>query len=232
MDGMGVLLFNIPRTTLDPDACFLARGPFAVESCTQADDLNQRLDKTAYKMVILNLPSGGLEPRDILYTLRHQKHASSNAILVVFSPDDKLAEYQPCLSKGITALFSLNAPAGSTIPALSAILQVAPRVNSRLMVRLSAKLHQGASKHLCQTQNLSRTGMCVATALIPPIGSEVTVELLLPNQPAPLMGEARVARHVLGARNSPAGMGLHFISFKTDGRARLDAFLEHAAPKS
>ena len=226
-----VLLFNVPRANLDPDTCFLSRAPFSVESYAKAEEMMPRLDKTAFKMVILNLPFGGFEPRDIIYTLRHQNRPSSHAILVVLAPDDKIAEYQSYLTKGVSALFPLSAPAANLETALAAILQVAPRVETRVMVRLSAKVHQLASKHLCQALNLSRTGMFVATTLDLPTGSEVTFELLLPNHPAPLVGEARVARQTKGMGSRTNGLGLSFASFKTDGRARLEAFLKSIPPK-
>ena len=232
MDEVLVLLFNIPRDTLDPETCFLARTPFRAEACSQADELNQRLDKTAYKMIILHLPSAGLEPRDVIYTLRHHSHPSSKAILVVLAPDDKIAEYKPYLAKGLSALFPLGAPAANLETAIAAILQVAPRVSTRVMVRLTAKVNQQATKHLCQALNLSRSGMLVATNLNLPTGSDVTFELLLPNQPIPLTGEAKVARSIRGAGDHSTGLGLTFASFKLDGRARIDAFLKLVAPKT
>jgi Tfp pilus assembly protein PilZ len=144
---------------------------------------------------------------------------------VVLCPDEKITEYKPYLSKGVSALFPLSAPPANLETALGAILQVAPRVETRIMVRLSAKVHQMASKHLCQVTNISRSGMFVATNLNLPSGCEVTFELLLPGQPMTVTGEARVARQTLGAGNRTNGLGLSFVSFKMDGRARLDAFL-------
>ena len=96
------------------------------------------------------------------------------------------------------------------------------------MVRLSARVHQQASRHLYQAVDLSRTGMFVATVLKLPVGSAVVFELLLPNRQASLSGEARVARLSAGMRDKADGMGLAFSSFTADGRARLKAFLDSA----
>jgi hypothetical protein len=225
-----VLLFNVPRLVLNPEESFLARAPFSAETCDRPEDLTRRITETAYKMIILSLPSGGFEPQDILYILRYQKCASSHAVLVVLAPNEKIPEYRSYLSKGITAVFPLGSPAANLETALAAILQVAPRLNTRIMVRLSAHVHKQASRHLCQAVDLSRTGMFVATALKLPLGGEVEFELLLPNRPVPLSGMARVARHSAGMRDKADGMGLVFSSFTADGRARLNAFLESREP--
>jgi len=50
--------------------------------------------RNRYYLMILNLPVKGFDPREILYTLRHQKRASSDSILILLAPDDILPEYR------------------------------------------------------------------------------------------------------------------------------------------
>lgn len=231
MDEKHVLLFNIPPRNFDLGASFLAREPFRAETCSSVEELLSHTGQTAYKLIVLQLPLGGFEPRDILYAVRQEKHPSRKAILVVLCPDDKMAEYRPYLTKGVSALFPLSAPAAHLETALGVLLKVAPRVSMRIMVRLNAQVHQMASKHLCQVLNISRTGMFVATNLNLPGGTEVAFELLIPGQPSPVAGEAQVAWHSRGVGGASTGLGLKFTSFKDDGHARFDAFFHAAAPK-
>jgi DNA-binding NarL/FixJ family response regulator len=225
-----VLLFNVPPSSLDPGACFLGRNPFAAEACSQGEDFVQRVNKTEYKLVILALPSGGLDPVDVIYNVRQEKAASRCAVIVVLAPDDKVQAFQPFLAKGISSIFPLSAPALNLETALAGMLKVAPRIAARIMVRLAAKVQQFSAKHLCQATNISQTGMFVATNLTLPSGAEVVFELLLPNQPSPILGEAKVARHSRGIGAGSSGLGLHFTMFKLDGRNRIEAFLEAATP--
>lgn len=231
MDELKVLLFNVPAPLLDRTDGLLTRPPFAVEECAMAEELHQRLEKIRYKMVILNLPSAGLEPRDILYTLRHLKKASSEAIIIILAPEDHILEYKAYLTKGLSALLSHTAPPREIEIQIARLAQVSPRVESRIMVRLKAKLQQ--HQHgvvLAQALNLSITGLFVATSMKFPVGCEVLFELLLPQSRVPISGEAKVVRHSTGSRDRSDGMGLTFTSFKADGKNALKAFIDQKLP--
>jgi len=225
-----VLLFNIPAPLLDRRNGLLARPPFEADECALAEELHQRLEKIHYKMVILNLPTAGLEPRDILYSLRHLKKASSDAIIIVLAPEDRMADYRSYLSKGLSALFSHSTPPAEIEIHIGRLAHVAPRVESRIMVRLRAKLKQSQGVILCQALNLSLTGLFVATSMKFPVGSDVLFELLLPQSRVPISGEAKVVRHAVGSRDKSDGMGLTFTSFKADGKAGLKTFIDQKLP--
>ena len=225
-----MLLFNVPAPLLDRRNGLLARPPFVVEECALAEELNQRLEKIRYKMVILNLPSAGLEPRDILYSLRHMKKASSDAIIIVLAPEDRVADYRSYLPKGLSALFSHAKPPQEVEIQIARLAQVAPRVESRIMVRLRAKLQQNQGVVMAQALNLSLTGLFVATSMKFPVGCEVMFELMIPQSRIAISGEAKVVRHSTGSRDKSDGMGLTFTSFKADGKTALKAFIDQKLP--
>jgi len=230
MDEMKVLLFNVPAPLLDRRDGLLSRPPFVVEECALPEELNPRLEKIRYKMVILNLPSAGMEPRDVLYTLRHQKKASSEAIIVVLAPADRMTEYKAYLTKGMSALLSHASPPREIEIQIARLAHVSPRVESRVMVRLKAKLQQSHGVVLAQALNLSITGLFVATSMKFPVGSDVLFEILIPQSRMPISGEAKVVRHAAGSRDKSDGMGLTFISFKADGQAALKTFIDQKLP--
>jgi Tfp pilus assembly protein PilZ len=230
MDEIRVLLFNISPDMMDLAGGLLSRPPFLVEMCTQATDLQQRVNQTAYKMILLNLPSAGMEPRDILYTLRNEKRPSSKSVLIILAPPDRIAEYRSYLSKGVSALFAHGSRPQDVEDVIARLTQVSPRVDSRIMVRLKAKLQQTKGPILCQAMNLSMSGMFVTTAMKFPVDSEVLFELLLPQNRMALNGEGKVIRHALGSRDRADGMGILFVSFKADGQKTLKTFIEQKLP--
>jgi len=232
MTDMKVLLFNVPDHLMDRADGILARPPFVVEECSLADELRSRVEKNRYYLMILNLPVKGFDPREILYTLRHQKRASSDSILILLAPDDILPEYRVYINKGISALFPHSTPCAEIENAIARLTHIAPRVDSRIIVRLKAKTQLGHRVVLCQALNLSFTGMFVATSMTFPVGSDVLFELMLPQARFPLEGEARVVRHSSGLREHSIGMGLTFLSFKHDGAEALRALVERSLPAS
>ena len=232
MAELRVLLFNVPTGAIDLVDGLLARPPFEVDRCALSEELMQRLDKIAYQLVILSLPSAGLEPRDILYTLRNEKRPSSKSIVIILAPRDRIAEYQAYLGKGVSALFAHGAQPQEVEGAIARLTQVAPRVESRIMVRLKAKIQQTHGVILCQAMNLSLSGMFVTTSMKFPVDSEVVFELLLPQTRIALNGEGKVVRHASGSRDKSDGMGILFVSFKADGQKILKTFIDQKLPTS
>jgi hypothetical protein len=76
---------------------------------------------------------------------------------------------------------------------------------------------------LCQTENLSATGVLVRGPQLE-IGTVFAFELVFKDHPTPLRGRARVVRHT-NPREPVKGFGAHFLSFDGEGRERLAEYL-------
>lgn len=118
---------------------------------------------------------------------------------------------------------------GSTVPER--------RSSVRVLVQLDATIDDGDVARMCQTENLSKSGMLVRTRAPLPIGTDVAVQFLFPGDPAVSVadlpggyafveGRARVVRHTDPIREAVAGMGLHFMNLEEHGRKLLHKFLD------
>ncbi|MEW6365573.1 MAG: PilZ domain-containing protein [Acidobacteriota bacterium] len=229
---MKVLLFNLPRHLDALRAGLLARPPFAVEEVSRAGELLRRLESTQFGMVIMNLPGDGIDIEQILPVIRSRGIPSARCILMLLVPEAHLEARRPLLSRGVNALLSAAAQTDELEAAIARQIEVAPRVNARVMVRVKARVQLGQASFIFQTVNVSATGMFLACATTLPVDSFFSFELVLPGTSTPLVGEARVVRHAAHGRESSLGMGTSFTSLRHDGRQILQNFLDKALAAS
>lgn len=111
------------------------------------------------------------------------------------------------------------------------------RSSVRVLVQLDATIDDGEVARMCQTENLSKSGMLVRTRAPLPVGTDVAVQFLFPGDPAVsrddlpggyafVEGRARVVRHTDPLREAVIGMGLHFMNLEEHGRKLLHSFLD------
>jgi hypothetical protein len=77
---------------------------------------------------------------------------------------------------------------------------------------------------MCQTENVSTTGMLVRSNVGYPPGTRLGFEFLLLGDSRAVKGEAEVVRHTTIGREAVRGIGCRFVSFEGDGEKR---FLEY-----
>ena len=113
----------------------------------------------------------------------------------------------------------------------------ADRRSVRLMVQLDATIDDGKIARMCQTENLSKSGMLVRTSAPLPIGTKVDIQFLFRGDPALepeqlpggyafVEGEALVVRHTEPAKEPTFGMGLQFVRLEEHGKNLLGKFLD------
>jgi hypothetical protein len=225
MDELRVLLFNFPQEMIALRLGLLSRPPFAVDAAPNPVELVRRLETVRYRMAILGLPAQGVGFKDILPLARGEGHPNTRCILIVLATPDRLEEMRPFLGKGLNALLSRSATPVELEAEIARQTHVAPRVETRQMVRLKAKIAQTPSALICQTLNISASGMFLSSMKKVPIGTVIDFELALPRLKLPVSGQARVVRHSLQEKEKRDGMGAAFLSFRIDGREKLMEFL-------
>lgn len=100
-----------------------------------------------------------------------------------------------------------------------------PRVAPRLMLRLEVQLGAGKLIRMCQTDNISESGMLVKCQESIAVGSEVRLALSLPRSVDAVNAKAEVVRETNPDRESVRGLGLRFIEFEGQGRESLIQYL-------
>jgi CheY-like chemotaxis protein len=230
MAGQRVLLFHLPQELLGVRMGILSRPPWIVEAVTQAGELLHILETTSFRMVLLRLPADGLVLRDVLPAIRGVKMPCARCILMVLVPQAQLEEHRSFLGKGVSALLSDTISPAELEAEIARQTQVSPRVDARVMVRLKARVRDQQSSSLCQTDNVSLSGMFLNMSRKPPVGSMLAFELMIPGSRAPVCGEGRVVRHASGGREKHEGIGVAFCGLQNNGRQVLTEFLNRARP--
>ena len=98
---------------------------------------------------------------------------------------------------------------------------VAVRKDSRLLVEIETEIGAGNLRRVCQTSNLSETGMLLHTSRLFPVDTEAAVSFHLPGDPRTIEGTVRVVRHTDPDRESLPGMGVLFTELPNPSRDKL-----------
>ena len=221
-----MLMFNSPRELTAERMGVLARPPFVAVELRRSADLFQRIATEPFTMLILWLPGDGIDIEDILPAVRSARSPCSHSILIVLTRENRLEDCRPYLRMGVNALLADTASLEALDLVVAKQTQVAPRVETRVMVRFKATIQQAPQSVICQTVNLSSSGMFLAATTLPPIGTNLSFELPLPGQPIPIVGEAFVVRHASVGREKQSGLGAAFTSFRHDGWQVLRKFVD------
>lgn len=109
---------------------------------------------------------------------------------------------------------------------LDRLFRVAPRLAVKAAVRVHVDSATFSRRFLCETVNLSATGMLLRASNSFPVDTAVRFELFPPAGGATILGEGRVVRATRQGREPYPGFGVHIL----DAEVRYRDWLEvHAA---
>ena len=229
MANYNVLLYRFPEQFMKVRLGLLARPPFVTEAATRPGEFFHRLEMTHYRMLVLHLPDEVMQFTQLLPLIRGEGRPSARCILIVLSSPRHLDEFRPFLGKGVNVLLSLEAPAADLEAAIARQVEVAPRVEARVIARIQAHLTVGAAKLLCRTANLSTSGMFLDLNRKLPLGSVFAFDLAIPGVKEPVSGTGTIVRYSDPEREGHDGMGASFSSFRPGCEAALRQFIAQRA---
>jgi uncharacterized protein (TIGR02266 family) len=102
----------------------------------------------------------------------------------------------------------------------------------RFSVELEISLESEHNFYAGFVENLSGSGLFIATHVVRPIGSHVEFSISIgeSNEPVKGYGEVRWVRQYSETSDSHPGMGLRFIELSPGGRQRIEEFLRGREP--
>ena len=106
------------------------------------------------------------------------------------------------------------------------------RVTPRCDVELEVNLETDSNFYLGLTENISESGLFVATHRYKPLGTLVTLSFRVPNRPEPITfkGEVRWLRPANGRNEVHPGMGIQFVDLGPDELAAIRSFIREREP--
>ncbi len=217
----GILFAGCARQLVDDTAAALDLAPDLVTDLADEIAASELAVATRHAALVLRFPLGSVDMAGLLRTVRGPGSASRSAAVVLVASRDWLSAAEVLLGRGANRAVASERAATELPAVLESLLTIAPRQPMRVASRVEVPNGAAHRTMLCQTVNLSETGMLLRTGKLFPLGTSLKFELVLPGAAEPVRGEGRVVRHTVERRERLSGVGINFSTFERDGSHRL-----------
>lgn len=191
----------------------LKRNAFEVDRFPGASGALELLAALPFDALILGYPMAEVPFNEFLDGVR--SGVSKEASIVILAERERRAEAERFLDRGVHLVLTPEDALDETERLLCALFAVAPRAALRVLVKLDLTLDTGRDLFVAQTENISTSGMFVATHRRYPLGSQARFEMSLPGERPPVRGTATITRHSRPDEGRQ-GMGLRYENFKSE----------------
>lgn len=230
-----VLIIGVGSETFEKVAPMLERDSVDVDRFPRAEASLELLSVVTFDTLLVGYPLAGMATEEFLERVRKEGMPNQKTPLLLLTEEATLEEARGWIGRGANRVVPLSVEAEDLQSTVSGLLKVAPRLGIRVMANLEIQVDEGTTLAVCQTENLSATGMLIRTLVGYPLGTRLGFEFNLPLDPRAVKGEAEVVRHTLSGRERIRGVGVRFVSFEGDGQRRFESYLEESlevAPKT
>jgi len=227
-EGSRVLVAGIEREAFEGFAPVLKRREMQVDRVSSPEAGVALAGSAKFDVIILDAEPREQSLAEVVRAMRSPQSPSRGAAILVLTEPNSVEETQALLGHGVNRVMLVGDPPEIIGQQVAVLLEVAPRVETRLSTRLDTALGDSANQLFCQTENVSASGMLVRTQRRLEIGEMVAFEIHLGDQEGPIAGRGEVRRYARPDREGVDGIGIHFLGFAAGGEDRLGGFLEQA----
>ena len=222
-----VLIIGVDSNTFSKIAPMLERAAVEVDRFPRGRPSLELLFAVAFDALLVGFPLPDMDLDEFLSEIRMRESLTRHTPVLVLT-EEKLQQeaQQRFVGKGANRVVPVSIGAERLQSVVSGLLEVAPRIGARMMASFEVQLEEGTTLAMCQTENISNTGMLVRTQVGYPIGTRLSFEFPLPSDGRTVKGEAEVVRHTLLGREQIRGVGVRFLSFEGDGKRRFREYLD------
>ncbi len=221
-----VLPICLERATLD--RLDEALAPLEAVVTVPAGDWEEAAELSAggrYDALVIGFPLQGGPLSRLLALVRRQECPCHDSAVVVVAPERHRLEARGFLGRGVNRVVGVEEMGLVLADVLEQLFTVAPRVGVRVPSRIEVAGSGFSRRVLCQTVNLSASGMLLRAPHPYRPGTELAFELMLPGAAGLIAGRGRVVREASERRESHGGIGVTFTRFSPANQDRLTAFL-------
>lgn len=183
------------------------------------------VESQTFDAIVVHLPLPGVGLGVLLSSIRSKEARCRRSGLVFLAPENTLGAVEKLLGRGVNRVLPNTATAADVLQALEAVQGAAERVSIRLPVQLEVALPAGDSQTMCQTENLSESGMLLKGFQHYPLGTRFSFQLQVPGTDRCLKGVAEVARTTDADREKVEGIGARFIEVEESEWSDLEEIL-------
>lgn len=220
-----ILAIGVTRDEFQQIVPFLDRDTFEVDRFPSPGGAIELVSRVPFEMLLVRYPLPEMELHTFLDAVRADGSASLSSSLLLLSSNSHAEQARRFIGRGANRTISLEDSPDEIQATVSSVLNVAPRKAARFLARVEIKIGDASDMILCQTENISATGMLIRTAKRYDLGTELEFEFSLPNDIRPVRGIAQIVRHTMIGRDDVGGIGLRFLSFSGDSQRRFESYL-------
>lgn len=221
-----LLAIGVSADEFDRVAPFLGRDSFEVDRFPSAVGSFELTNEVPFEILLVRFPLPDMELYDFLQAVRSDGSPNLKSSIVLLAARDKLKEAKAFIGRGANRVVELEEADNSIQDSISGLLNVAPRKAARFMARMEIRLGDAEEMLVCQTENISSTGMLLRTDKRYEVGTRVQFEFTLPHDQRPIVGMAEIVRHTMIGRDEVSGVGVRFLSFTGDSQRRFASFID------
>jgi DNA-binding response OmpR family regulator len=219
-----ILVVGVDPQTYGKIAPVLERVEFEVDRFPSAASALELIERIPFMVLVVGFPLADIPVQELLDAVRRPGSPCRRSPLLLLTTPAEAGHATTYVGRGANRVVSLAEPDERLQAEVTELLRVAPRSAVRTMLRIEVRVGDDRTLLLCQTENISATGLLIRTERRFPLGTRVTFELALGDERHPIRGRAQVVRHTLLGRDPASGMGLRLMGFEDDAETR---FLDH-----
>ena len=216
-----VLVLNADEDLFAKIAPILDRDEFEVNRFPRAAMALELISVVAFDVLVVRYPLPDIEAQEFLNALRGPESACRRTPLLLLAAEDDYEHACDYVGRGANRVVSVAESAERLQAEIGGLLDVAQRYQLKVIVRLEIETDGRKELAICQTENISETGMLLTGAKAYDLETSVSFEFILDGDTTAVRGEGVVSRHTTTGREAARGVGLRFISFDRDGLERL-----------
>ncbi|MDY7094207.1 MAG: PilZ domain-containing protein [Acidobacteriota bacterium] len=225
-----VLVVGVDAETFAKLQPMLDRASVEVDRFPRARASLELVTAVRFDLLIVRSPLEDMSLGEYLASVRVPESKSRRSSLLLLVSDGDTMAAQAFLGRGANRSIALSESEEHLQQAVSDLLHVAPRIGARIFASLQVQVAEDQSLTMCQTENVSATGMLIRTNVNYPVGTMLDFEFNLPTGGEVVRGSAEVVRHTVVGREAVAGVGVRFASFNPGSEDRFRQYLESQTP--
>lgn len=220
-----VLVAGIGRRSFERLAPVLDRQKLEVVQVLSAEDAPKLAYSEPVDLVILDAEPTSMDLAEVVRLIRSASSASRASSILVLARPESFGDALVLVDRGVNRVMLAGDPPEEVGRAVAELLNIAPRSTCRFATRLLVEVAAGSQEALGAVVNISSTGMLVETDARLELGSSVLFDIEVADEDEPLVIMGNVVRRVDPGREGVRGVGVRFVRFAGNSRARLDAVL-------
>ena len=220
-----VLVIGVSPDEFGRVAPFLARDAFDVDRFPSGTGALELTAQVSIEVLLVRYPLPDMDLGVFLQSVRQPDSQCLTSPILILADADADAEADSYVGRGANRMLRLTDAEEELQASISGLLAVAPRKDARFLARMEIKIGGAKDMILCQTENLSASGMLIKTDKRYDKGTQLDFEFELPGDARPIQGLAEVVRHTMVGRDQVGGIGVRFLSFHGDSQRRFENYL-------